>query len=106
VHVVTGSLLFEALPELGGQAHNASASTIKRARIREMYHRTKLLTTGRRLETDADRRNREPRPQTRPRAAVLAHGSDYLDDEERVRLHQSIERGMEDVKAGRIVDGR
>jgi hypothetical protein len=37
---------------------------------------------------------------------VLAHGGDYLDDEERVRLHESIERGIEDVKAGRIVDGR
>jgi hypothetical protein len=32
---------------------------------------------------------------------VLANGGDYLDDEERERLHQSIERGLEDVKAGR-----
>lgn len=37
---------------------------------------------------------------------VLANGGDYLDDEERERLHQSIERGLEDVKAGRTVDAR
>jgi len=37
---------------------------------------------------------------------VLANGGDYLDDEERQRLHRSIERGIEDVKAGRTVDGR
>jgi hypothetical protein len=37
---------------------------------------------------------------------VLAHGGDYLDDEERERLHQSIERGIADVKAGRTVDAR
>ena len=36
----------------------------------------------------------------------LARGGDYLDDEERARLHQSIERGIEDVKAGRTVEGR
>ncbi len=35
---------------------------------------------------------------------VLANGGDYLDDEERQRLHQSIERGLEDVKAGRTVE--
>ena len=35
---------------------------------------------------------------------VLAGGGDYLDDEERARLHQSIDRGLEDVKAGRTVD--
>jgi hypothetical protein len=34
---------------------------------------------------------------------VLATGGDYLDDEERERLHESIERGFEDVKAGRTV---
>jgi hypothetical protein len=33
VHVVTGSLFFEALPELGGQPHRASAAGIRRARI-------------------------------------------------------------------------
>jgi len=37
---------------------------------------------------------------------VLANGGDYLDDDERERLHQSIERGLEDVKAGRTVDAR
>lgn len=35
---------------------------------------------------------------------VLAAGGDYLDDEERERLHESIRRGLEDVKAGRTVD--
>ncbi len=35
---------------------------------------------------------------------VLAQGGDYLDDEERERLHASIERGIADVKAGRVVD--
>jgi hypothetical protein len=37
---------------------------------------------------------------------VLASGGDYLDDEERERLHASIERGLEDLKAGRTVDAR
>ena len=37
---------------------------------------------------------------------VLAYGGDYLDDEERERLHRSIERGVEDVAAGRCVDAR
>lgn len=37
---------------------------------------------------------------------VLANGGDYLDDEERKRLHRSIERGLDDVKAGRTVDAR
>jgi len=41
-----------------------------------------------------------------PLDEVLARGGDYLDDEERARLHASIERGIEDVKAGRTVDGR
>jgi hypothetical protein len=36
-----------------------------------------------------------------PLDEVLARGGDYLDEEERARLHQSIERGLEDVKAGR-----
>lgn len=35
---------------------------------------------------------------------VLASGGDHLDDEERERLHASIERGREDVRAGRTVD--
>jgi hypothetical protein len=41
-----------------------------------------------------------------PLDEVLANGGDYLDDEERERLHRSIERGIEDVKAGRTVDAR
>jgi len=39
-----------------------------------------------------------------PLDEVLANGGDYLDDEERARLHASIDRGLEDVKAGRTVD--
>ena len=35
---------------------------------------------------------------------VLANGGDYLDDEERERLHQSIQRGLKDVRAGRTVE--
>lgn len=34
---------------------------------------------------------------------VLANGGDYLDEAERKRLHESIDRGLEDVKAGRTV---
>ncbi len=41
-----------------------------------------------------------------PLDEVLAGGGDYLDDEERERLHRSIERGLEDVRAGRTVDAR
>ena len=41
-----------------------------------------------------------------PLDEVLANGGDYLDDAERERLHQSIERGLEDAKAGRTVDAR
>jgi hypothetical protein len=37
---------------------------------------------------------------------VLAAGGDYLDDDERKRLHAALERSMEDVKAGRTVDAR
>ncbi len=37
---------------------------------------------------------------------VLANGGDYLDDEEREWLHEAIERGLEDVRAGRTVDAR
>jgi hypothetical protein len=36
-----------------------------------------------------------------PLDEVLAGGGDYLDDEERERLHASIDRGLEDVRAGR-----
>jgi len=41
-----------------------------------------------------------------PADDVLATGGDYLDDDERERLHRSIERGIEDVEAGRTVDAR
>ncbi len=41
-----------------------------------------------------------------PLDEVLARGGDYLDDEERARLHASIERGIEDSKAGRVVDAQ
>ena len=36
--------------------------------------------------------------------ALLGDDQDDLDDEERARLHQAIERGLDDVKAGRTVD--
>ena len=39
-----------------------------------------------------------------PLDEVLVSGGDYLDVEERERLHASIERGLEDVRAGRTVD--
>ena len=39
-----------------------------------------------------------------PLDQVLANSGDDLDDEERERLHASIRRGIEDVKAGRTVD--
>jgi hypothetical protein len=37
---------------------------------------------------------------------ALEAGGDYLGDEERERLHRSIELGIEDVAAGRTVDAR
>jgi hypothetical protein len=39
-----------------------------------------------------------------PLDEVLASGGDDLDAEERQRLEQSIDRGLEDVRAGRTVD--
>jgi predicted transcriptional regulator len=39
-----------------------------------------------------------------PLDEVLADAEDDLDTEERERLHQSIERGLTDVRAGRTVD--
>lgn len=39
-----------------------------------------------------------------PLDEVLASGGDSLDDEERGRLHESIDRGLEDVRAGRTVE--
>jgi hypothetical protein len=41
-----------------------------------------------------------------PLDEVLDGGGDYLDDGERAALHRSIERGLEDVKAGRTVGAR
>lgn len=35
---------------------------------------------------------------------VLASGGDYLDDEERERLHASIREGIEQMKAGQLID--
>ena len=35
---------------------------------------------------------------------VLAAGGDYLVAEDRERLHASIDRGLEDINAGRTVD--
>ncbi len=39
-----------------------------------------------------------------PLDEVLANGGDYLDDEERAALHESIREGLEDMKAGRTHD--
>ena len=36
-----------------------------------------------------------------PLDEVLAGGGDYLDMDERERLHEALDRGLEDVKAGR-----
>jgi hypothetical protein len=41
-----------------------------------------------------------------PLDEVLANGGDYLDDQDRERLHQTIRKGVEDVKAGRTVEAR
>lgn len=41
-----------------------------------------------------------------PLDEVLASGGDYLDAEVRERLHASIDRGVEDVRAGRTNDAR
>jgi hypothetical protein len=35
---------------------------------------------------------------------VVADQGDDLDDEERARLHASIDRGLADIKAGRVTD--
>ena len=39
-----------------------------------------------------------------PLDEVLANGGDYLGDEERERLHQSVDRGLADVRAGRTAE--
>jgi hypothetical protein len=36
---------------------------------------------------------------------VLATGGDFLDAEERERLHAALERSREEVRAGRLIDG-
>jgi len=39
-----------------------------------------------------------------PLDEVLARGGDYVDDEERARLHAALDRGSADIEAGRTVD--
>ncbi len=39
-----------------------------------------------------------------PLDEVLANGGDYLDDEERARLHESIREGIRQMKAGETID--
>jgi hypothetical protein len=35
---------------------------------------------------------------------VLASGADYLDEEERERLHESLRESIEQMKAGQLID--
>ena len=35
---------------------------------------------------------------------VLARGGDYLDEEERRQLHESLRKGIEQMKAGQLID--
>lgn len=35
---------------------------------------------------------------------VLASGGDYLDDDERERLHDSLRESIEQMKAGKLID--
>jgi hypothetical protein len=39
-----------------------------------------------------------------PLDEVLASGGDYLDDEERERLHESLRESIKQMKAGQMVD--
>jgi len=39
-----------------------------------------------------------------PLDEVLASGGDYLDDEERERLHESLRQSIREMKAGQVVD--
>ncbi len=39
-----------------------------------------------------------------PLDEVLANGGDYLDDEERERLHESLRESIRQMKAGQVVD--
>ena len=40
-----------------------------------------------------------------PLDEVLADGGDYLDDEERERLHESLRESIRHMKADQVVDG-
>jgi hypothetical protein len=35
---------------------------------------------------------------------VLASGGDYLDEEERLRLHEALHEGIEQMKAGQTIE--
>jgi hypothetical protein len=35
---------------------------------------------------------------------VLANGGDYLDDEERAELHEALREGIDQMKAGNLID--
>ena len=35
---------------------------------------------------------------------VLANGGDYLDDDERAELHKALREGIEQMKAGNLID--
>jgi len=35
---------------------------------------------------------------------VLANGGDYLDDEERAELHKALREGIDQMKAGNLID--
>ena len=39
-----------------------------------------------------------------PLDVVLANGGDYLDDEERKRLHESLRRSIAQARAGQLID--
>lgn len=41
-----------------------------------------------------------------PLAEVFLSGGDDLDDEDRIRLHESIREGIEDMEAGCTVDAK
>jgi hypothetical protein len=39
-----------------------------------------------------------------PLDEVLAKGGDYLDDEERAELHKALREGIDQMKAGNLID--
>jgi hypothetical protein len=43
-------------------------------------------------------------PTDLPEGEVLANGGDYLDDEERQRLHEALERSVLQAEQGQLVD--